>query len=181
MTDRPKLIRKLRSGDIEGRQALEKEGYIFRRVSKTGAQIFVLTDAGSTEEATNAIKTTFGLECDLQQALRANLGQLEPGLKIVDGDKERVVESGRIDITAEDETGTAVVIELKAGTADREAIGQILSYMGDLQAQGKEKVRGILVAGNFTPRATAAAKAVPNVALQKYGFKFTFTVAGKSQ
>jgi hypothetical protein len=30
-----------------------------------------------------------------------------------------------------------VVIELKAGTADRDAIGQILSHMSNLQTQGR--------------------------------------------
>jgi RecB family endonuclease NucS len=69
---------------------------------------------------------------------------------------------------------TQVVIELKAGTADRDAVGQILSYMGDLQGEAGGKVRGILVAGHFTDRAISARRAVPNVELRKYGFKFSF-------
>lgn len=103
------------------------------------------------EQVQGAIETTFGLERDLQMALLANLQQLERGL-FVDGGEEYKVPSGRIDILAKDSHGTPVVIELKAGTADRDAIGQILSYMGDLQTDNPLKVRGIVVAGDFTPR-----------------------------
>jgi endonuclease len=66
-----------------------------------------------------------------------------------------------------------MVIELKAGTADRDAIGQILAYMGDLTATEKS-VRGILIAGNFTLRAVAAARAARNVQLIRYGIRFSF-------
>jgi hypothetical protein len=119
-----------------------------------------------------AIEATFGLERDLQLALRANITQLEPGLTISDDGKEQTVNSGRIDIAAKDKQGNTVVIELKAGTADRDAIGQILSYMGDL---GIDKpVRGILVAGDFTARAVSASRVVPNIVLRKYAFHFSF-------
>ena len=52
-----------------------------------------------------AEEITFGLERDLQSALRANIDQLEPGLKITDDGRERVTEAGRIDITAGDAKG----------------------------------------------------------------------------
>lgn len=133
------------------------------KVKETASQIL---------EAADAVETTFGLERDLQRALRANIGQLEAGLVIGDGGKERIVASGRIDICAMDDNNRQVVIELKSGTADLAAIGQILSYMGDLQTAGA--VRGILVAGDFTARAIAASKAVPNIELRKYGFNFSF-------
>ena len=51
-----------------------------------------------SEEDSGDLK--FGLERDLQKALRASIHQLEPGLKIVDGGTEQTVEAGRIDITA---------------------------------------------------------------------------------
>jgi hypothetical protein len=54
------------------------------------------------EEEIEAAEITFGLERDLQSALRANIQQLETGLKIIDSGKERVTEAGRIDITAMD-------------------------------------------------------------------------------
>jgi len=127
--------------------------------------------------AASAVDTAFGLERDLQLALRRNIEQLEPGLTIIDGDREQTVASGRIDITARDEAGSTVVIELKAGAADRDAVGQILGYMGDLMDQEK-RVRGILVAREFAPRAISAARAAPNVRLVSYGFRFTFQTVG---
>lgn len=173
-------VRYLKQGDEAGRLGLEKKlGYVFRGISKKDSQIFVLAEAVPTidEETADAIETTFGLERDLQAALRANIEQLEHGLKIVDGNKEQTVESGRIDITAQDRNGATVIIELKAGTADREAVAQILAYMGDLMRTGKP-VRGILVAGDFPPRTYAAARAVPNLQLKKYGFQFSFESVG---
>lgn len=114
-----------------------------------------------------------GLERDLQMALRRSIEQLETGLTIIDGDREQTVASGRIDITARDREGVTVIIELKVGPADRDAIGQLLAYMGDLMDDGAP-VRGILVAREFAPRAVAAARAVPNIQLTRYGFHFTF-------
>jgi RecB family endonuclease NucS len=129
--------------------------------------------APEAEEVETALEATFGLERDLQNALRGNLHQLEQGLSVADGGKEHAVPSGRIDILAKDNKGTPVVIELKAGTADRDAIGQVLSYMGDLQANDDTHVKGIVIAGDFTPRAIAAARAA-KISLRKYGFKFSF-------
>lgn len=124
-------------------------------------------------EVATAFDTAFGLEHDLQLALRKSIEQLEPGLMIIDGDREQTVASGRIDITARDKDGWTVVIELKAGPADRDAVGQILSYMGDL-TDGTTWVRGIVVAREFSSRAIAAARAAPNVRLVQYGFRFSF-------
>ncbi len=115
----------------------------------------------------------FSLERDLQRALRINIEQLEPGLKIIDDGDERSVAAGRIDITAEDDKGQLVVIELKAGTAQSDAITQVLSYMGSIDAEGRP-VRGILVAHDFHGRVVHAAKAVPNLSLKAYAFQFSF-------
>jgi RecB family endonuclease NucS len=118
---------------------------------------------------------TFGLERDLQAALRGNIEQLEAGLRVVDGGVERTTDTGRIDITARDDRGALVVIELKAGTAAPEALTQLLAYMGAVGDEGDEEgVRGILVAGGFGPRVVYAAKASPRVQLRRYRFEFTF-------
>ena len=134
---------------------------------------------GAEEEVANAVDTAFGLERDLQKALRENIEQLEPGLTISDGGKEKTVRSGRIDITAQDRDG-ATVIELKVGTADRDAIGQLAAYMGDLTEKGA-RVRGILIAREFASPAVSAARVIPSLRLVRYGFRFTFeTAAGSS-
>jgi RecB family endonuclease NucS len=101
------------------------------------------------------------------------------GLVIIDGGREQTVTSGRIDITARDRNGSTVVIELKASVADRDAIGQILSYMGDL-AEGSTQVRGIVIAKEFSPRAISAARAASNVRLVHYSFRFLFGVVSTS-
>jgi hypothetical protein len=126
------------------------------------------------DELIQAEEITFGLERDLQKALRANVEQLEAGLRISDGGMERVTEAGRIDITAVDKEERIVVIELKAGIAAPESIAQILSYMGVLAETEGKPVRGILIAGDFHRRTILASHAVPNLELRKYSFQFKF-------
>jgi len=130
-------------------------------------------DSG-TDELIEASETTFGLERDLQSALRANIEQLESGLVIIDDGTERTTDAGRIDITAKDAHDATVVIELKARTASPEALTQLLSYMGALSTQNASSVRGILVASDFHRRVVFGARAVPNVQLRQYRFKFSF-------
>ena len=110
----------------------------------------------------------------MQRALRTNISQLEPGLTITDGESERTVEAGRIDITAEDSAGSIVVVELKAGTAAPESIAQLLSYMGTIENPDGRLVRGILVTNDFAPRVVQAAKAVTTISLKAYSFRLSF-------
>jgi RecB family endonuclease NucS len=137
----------------------------------------VMPDDSEDEELveTEAEEITFGLERDLQSALRANIDQLEPGLKITDGGKERVTEAGRIDITAADAKGNIVVIELKAGTATPDVVAQVLAYMGIVTETDNQPVRGILVAGDFHKRVILASRAISNLDLKKYSFQFKFS------
>ncbi len=134
--------------------------------------------AGSTgpesDPEGNAEELSFDLERDLQKALRSNIQQLEPGLRITDGGVERTVEAGRIDITAEDSDGRLVLIELKRRKASLASIGQLLSYMGSPDNDSNRPVRGILVANSFGPGVVMAAKAVPNLSLRAYSFQFSF-------
>jgi RecB family endonuclease NucS len=141
-------------------------GAVIAKASKAASEIL------NTEEAQ---KAKVSLERDLQAALRENIEQIESGLIIIDGGKEKEVgPSGRTDILAIDANKRTVVIELKVGQADREVIAQILSYMGDLQAVTGEPVRGIVIAHDFNPRAIAASKPVPSIELREYGFNFSF-------
>lgn len=121
------------------------------------------------------VAQTIGLEKDMQAAIRQNIGQIEKGLRITDGGRERSVETGFIDITAEDSDSTPVVIELKTGVAGQRAIAQILSYIGSvMEEEGVDNVRGILIASEFDRKARAAAKVVPNLTLMRYQFSFQF-------
>ena len=119
--------------------------------------------AGADEE----VRQRTGLERDMQDALRADIAQLEPGLKIIDGGVERTVESGSIPIT--------VVIDLKAASVSRRAVAQVLSYMGDIAADEPDSaVRGILVAPSFDSRGRAAARMAPSLSLRAFATKFEF-------
>ncbi|PKB72694.1 MAG: hypothetical protein BZY75_05565 [SAR202 cluster bacterium Io17-Chloro-G7] len=167
------------SGDA---RQLSNPGNVFWLQNRHLNPYFMKTDAADVGEAdgetsevvADAEAITFGLERDLQSALCTHINQLEPGLRIVDGGSERTVESGRIDITAEDVDGHIVVIELKAGTAPPESMTQVLAYMGAVGQEEQKPVRGILVAKDFHRRVVFAAQAVANVQLKKYTFQFQF-------
>lgn len=118
---------------------------------------------------------TIGLEKDMQAAIRQNISQIETGLRITDNGRERSVETGFIDITAEDSDSTPVVMELKTGVAGQRAVAQILSYIGSvMEEEGTDLVRGILIASEFDRKARTAAKVVPNLTLMRYQFSFQF-------
>lgn len=153
---------------------LENPGNVFNE-QNTSINPYYVRNAGpelDSEEGSEELR--FGLEKDLQKALRANIQQLEQGLRIIDDGVERTVESGRIDITAEDSNGQVVVIELKAGRAELASIAQLLSYMGGLNMNLGQTIRGVIVASDFHPRLVAAARAVPNISLVAYSFQFLF-------
>ena len=69
------------------------------------------------------------------------------------------------------------MIELKAGTARCDAIGKILSYMGDIAAEESNQVRGILVAGDFDNKTRSAARVVTSLSLRRYRVSFEFFLA----
>jgi len=174
------IISLLKEGKLSREEIATKVGVSPGTVSAIKAHITMGTYGGTTtseaetDELIEAVETTFGLERDLQLALRLNIQQLEEGLVIIDNGKEYVTEAGRIDILARDAENAIVVIELKAGTAAPAAFTQLLAYMGAISKQKGGKVRGILVAGNFHPRVVFAARAVPNVELRRYRCKFMF-------
>jgi hypothetical protein len=152
---------------------LSNPGSVFSYTNTTINPYYDGSRMGAGSE-TQLEEITFGLERDLQIALRRNIDQLEPGLKIIDDGTERTVEAGRIDITAEDGNNKLVVIELKAVVAAPESVAQILAYMASVEKEDQRLVRGILVAPDFHPRVVLAAKAVPNLQLKKYSFTFSF-------
>lgn len=147
-----------------------------------GGEAEIVNDA-AIELAGAAIKDRregkqFELERHLQDSLRSEIDQLEKGLEIADGGVERSVNSGFIDILAKDKSGALVVIELKAGQAKREALGQIAGYMGDLMSEEPDtQIRGMLVAAEFDKSCLSAVRAVPTLSLIRYRFEFTFEEA----
>ena len=134
-------------------------------------------DNNNDSNANTDSSTTFGLERDMQEAIREAIIQLETGLEIIDGGVERKVVSGFIDILAKDNKGNFVVIELKAGKASDSVIAQTLGYMVDIADEEKKdinQVRGIIVAKSFNKRIETAARAVPTLTLKAYTYSFDF-------
>ena len=166
------LSTEAKSGRIEG---LANPGNVFNQQNTSINPHYVRSPGPELDSEQDSEMLKFGLERDMQEALRANIDQLEAGLRIVDDGIERTVEAGRIDITAEDPDGRLVIIELKAGTAELSSIGQLLSYMGSVNSESSRPVRGVLVANEFHPRLIMAARAVPNLSLVAYSFLFSFS------
>lgn len=139
------------------------------------------TEPSMLSPAVEASGFALSLERDLEDYLAGNLGDIEPGLKLyTDGDttgRQFATDVGRIDLLALDASGAFVVIEAKAGVADRAVLGQILPYMAwveDNLAKGKP-VRGIIVASDFAPALPPTVKKLPmGLALCKYWAEFRF-------
>ena len=133
-----------------------------------------IDDEVDGQEENGSEEITFGLERDLQVALRSDISQLENGMAIIDGGYERITEAGRIDITSVDSQDRIVVIELKAGTAQPLIVAQIMAYVAAVESEDAKPVRAIIVAGDFNPRVILAARAIPNLMLRQYTYQFTF-------
>lgn len=170
---RLKIEGDLRNNLASYKSAVNKYAHFRREIEGHAADRITMIATGSADEEGEA-KAKLSLERDLQAALRQSIEQLEPGLRIDDGGKERTVQSGRIDILARDATGAPVVIELKAVTAPRDAVAQVLAYMGDIQSAENKSVRGMLVAPEFDAKALSAARMVPCLSLFSFGFSFQF-------
>ena len=95
-------------------------------------------DSRLVEEVEGARDLKFGLERDMQVALRENIEQLDPTMRIVDGGTKRHAATGRTDILAEDQGGSLIVIELKADEARDSALTQVLGYVGALRRRKAE-------------------------------------------
>jgi|GEM_PF-1083136 len=114
-------------------------------------------------------------EIELQQAIRASISKLEPGLEIIDDGKELILPAGRIDITARDRRDRYVAIEIKNEIADSDALVQLLHYMGSLKSTYQvHLVRGILIAPDFKEEVILAANVLPHVQLKRYRLDVSF-------
>lgn len=173
MENKEKIIKLIREGELNTADIAKQFGISSESVRSIKSHVTMGTydNISATNNLVDAVETTFGLEKDLQNALRQNIEQLENGLTIIDEGKEKITDAGRIDILAKDKNDIIVVIELKAGKAKPDSITQILAYMGTFN----EKVRGILVASDFHEKIKFAIKALENIKLKKYSFKFSFT------
>lgn len=91
-----------------------------------------------------------GSEAQMQETLARTPELIEPGLRVLD--RELLVDSGGIDLYAQDAQGRYVVVELKRGKATQHAVSQLGRYVRSVQGTlpTEAVVRGILAAPSIT-------------------------------
>ncbi len=123
----------------------------------------------------------FYMEKQLEDFLIANWPHTELGKKldliIEEGEllsQQYKTDLGPIDILAKDKkTGSYVVIELKKNQTSDDTIGQLARYMGWIRLNKKDdKVRGIIIAGQYDKKLDYALKMVPNTEVFIYEVDF---------
>lgn len=131
----------------------------------------------------------FAMEKHLEAFLIANWNQtpLSEDFEILQEDGELVgqqypTDTGPIDILAiSKDKKRLLVVELKRGRASDVVVGQILRYMGYIQAQVAEpyqRVEGVVIALENDPRLKYALISVPSVKFYRYQVSFKLIPAG---
>jgi len=96
--------------------------------------------------------SVFGSEEDMVKIVYQNPEMIEEGFKPFK--RERVTDTGEIDIYGVDKHNNLVVIEAKIRTASHTAVHQLIRYVDSIKEKNPEKkVRGILLAPAVTPKA----------------------------
>lgn len=127
-----------------------------------------------------SVSGTALLEMHLQDYLFRNWEQVFPTLRLYEGAAGREYRTsdpsvGILDFLCTDSEGNYVVIETKRDVPDRQAVGQILGYMGWVEQKlcpDDRSVRGVLIAGDASDGLRMAVSAVPNLDLRIYEITF---------
>lgn len=146
-------------------------------------------DEVSSAEAANEIDIAGPMlfELHLQDYLFRNWRQVFPHLQLYNGTEGREFITrdpsvGIIDFLCTDSSGNFVVIETKRKLTDRQAVGQILGYMGwvtrRLADGDPSRVTGMLIVGEASDSLRMAATAVPNLDLWVYEVSFSLRQDG---
>jgi RecB family endonuclease NucS len=83
-------------------------------------------------------------EEQMRDSIVSDPNLLEEGLRVIDF--ERKVEPGFIDFYGKDKFGRIVIVELKRGSAGKEAVSQLKRYVDEVRKTNGISVRGILAA-----------------------------------
>lgn len=96
-------------------------------------------------------------EIEIQRYFEANPQAIEEGFRLIDErDDVLPLGAGEPDLICEDRNDNFVVIELKAGVAGYDALGQVISYKSAVKKKTGVKVRGILIANDFDSKISYA-------------------------
>lgn len=121
-------------------------------------------------------KEEFAYEADLKNYLAANLSKIEAGLQLYDKIEglsgiEFPVGGRFIDILATDKSNNFAVIELKVSRGYDRVVGQLLRYMGWVQAnlaRSDQLVRGVIIASSISEDLILACSRLVGVDLYEY-------------
>ncbi|MEM2075583.1 MAG: endonuclease NucS [Zestosphaera sp.] len=97
-----------------------------------------------------------GTERDVIEYLARSPGLIEEGAELVS--REVMTPHGRVDLVLRDRGGGLLVVEVKRGAADIEAVYQLKRYVEYYASLGVVNVRGVLVAQSLTPNAQKLAR-----------------------
>jgi len=86
----------------------------------------------------------YASEQDMHRAVLLEPSLLEKGFKPISYEKH--VEPGFVDVYGVDKDGKLVVVEIKRGTAGKEAVYQLAKYIDAIKRKANSPVRGILAA-----------------------------------
>ncbi len=92
-----------------------------------------------------------GTEHDIAEYLTRDPGLIEEGCELVA--REVATPHGRVDLVLRGRDGALVMVEVKRGVADVEAVYQLRRYVEYYKSLGMKKVRGVIVARSLTPSA----------------------------
>lgn len=129
----------------------------------------------------------FAYEQDLRNYLARHLDRIEPGLRLY-RDEEGITgvefpAGGRfIDILAVDRKGDYVVIELKVSKGYDRVVGQLLRYIGWIEAHHAEpdrKVRGVIIAKGISEDLRLACGRLADISLYEYDLSVTLRSVGR--
>ena len=104
--------------------------------------------------------STLSYEKDLQAALCSKITELLPGYRLKN--REYSIGNKRIDVLLEKESDNSIlIVELKAGVAKREVIGQILQYIGLVSEENpNHKIQGMIIAAEIDADLRTAVRGV---------------------
>ncbi len=130
---------------------------------------FCLSERDGFTDEVKHINATSELKRQLHQFIRGHINNLETDFTIIDDGVEERVESGFIDILAQDKDEDYFIFKLVIGTAQESDVTQILKQMGHISDEyGNANVYGFILAPNFDSRVTSAVYTIPNLSLRYY-------------